>query len=168
MVTNCSYSKEFNLLTSCNIIDTVISVNWSQHQLISQKKLVNSYEITRDAGCYRPRANVEFWRWKHLFTITDVWNFPVPEVYFHEKKKLFQITPDIFCTVQHLYLRMFSRCLCFYETYNNKVVIWWDNARNVRTRALGRPGKTWTLTSPHTKLVLFIRGQQRCILFAFP
>jgi len=32
--------------------------------------------------------------------------------------------PDIFCTAQQLYLRMFSRCSCLYETYNNKAVNW--------------------------------------------
>lgn len=127
--TDCSYSAAFNLLTSCSITEalgataTVISVKRYQHQLISQKNC----EQLRN-GCWllktQAKCGVVFWRWKDLYAITDLLSFPVPGAYFHGKKNLFQITPDIFCTAQQLHLRMFSRCSCLYETYNNKVVNW--------------------------------------------
>lgn len=129
--TDCSYSEESNLLTMCSITEAlrdtamVFSVNQYQHQLISQK---NSGQLRNHQGRRllptQAKCEVVFWRWKDLYTITDLLSFPVPGVYFHGKKNLFQIMPDIFCTAQQLYLRMFSRCSCLYETYNNKVVNW--------------------------------------------
>lgn len=147
---DCSYIKELSLI----ITDahwgtaTVISANQPQHHLLSQKTTVNSKETTRDASCYRSQPNVVFWRWKDLYTITELPSFPVPRVCFQGKQNLFQITPDIFCPAQQLHLRMFSRCLCLYEAYNNKVV---NRRRQYPDCKKEQLGKAWKLTSPHTK-----------------
>lgn len=113
-----------------------------------RKQQVNSKETTRDASCYRSQPNVVFWRWKDLYTITELPSFPVPRVCFQGKQNLFQITPDIFFPAQQLHLRMFSRCLCLYETYNNKIV---NRRRQYPDCKKELPGKAWKLTSPHTK-----------------
>lgn len=128
----------------------LISANQPQHKLLSQKN--NSEEQRNHRGCQLlwipAKCEVVFWRWKDLYTITELPSFPVPGVCFQGKQNLLQITPDIFCPAQQLYLRMFSRCLCLYETYNNKVV---NQRRRYPDCKKEQPGKAWKLTSPHTK-----------------
>lgn len=90
-------------------------------------------------------------------------------MYFHGKKKLFQITPGIFCTAQQLYSRMFSRCLCFYETDKNKVVNWTRQYSKCKNKGCRAAWKNININQPTSKINLFsLRGQQRCILIAFP
>lgn len=149
--TDCSYSEELSLIITDAHRDTATDFcKPAPAQTPFTKN--NSEEQRNHHGCQLlwipAKCEVVFWRWKDLYTITELPSFPVPGVCFQGKQNLLQITPDIFCPAQQLYLRMFSRCLCLYETYNNKVV---NQRRRYPDCKKEQPGKAWKLTSPHTK-----------------
>lgn len=87
-----------------------------------------TFEISQSQRCTFMRSKSCFRSHQIFFALSSIYTWGC--------------SPDVCVSMKHTIIKLQSG---------------WDNARNVRTRALGWPGKTWTLTSAHTKLVLFKR-----------